>query len=202
VSGPSKPRLAPIPKDQWDEEAREALRTAWPSAAEHFLSDAPDAPPTPNVLATLIHYPALMSKFVQFNRLLLETPALGGRLRELMVLRVGWRTRAIYEWVQHTRVAVAEGITIDEIKAITRDLRADDWTPLEADLLAATDQLVDDFRIEDETWARLTQHLDERQLVEAVFTVGAYTCLAMAFNSFELQLDPGLEPPPTIPLPE
>ena len=63
------------------------------------------------------------------------------------------------------------------------------WTPLEADLLAATDQLIDRYRIDDDTWARLAQHLDEQQLVELVFVVGTYTCLAMAFNSFGL-LDP------------
>ena len=67
------------------------------------------------------------------------------------------------------------------------------WTPLEADLLAATDQLIDDYRVDDDTWARLAEHLDERQLVELVFVVGTYTALAMAFNSFGLQLDPELQ---------
>ena len=53
---------------------------------------------------------------------------------------------------------------------------------------------IDNTRISDETWARLAEHLDERQLIEVVFTVGTYTCLAMAFNSFGLQLDPELQP--------
>jgi 4-carboxymuconolactone decarboxylase len=35
--------------------------------------------------------------------------------------------------------------------------------------------------------------LDQRQLMDLVFTVGAYDLLAMAFNSFGLELDPGLE---------
>ena len=76
------------------------------------------------------------------------------------------------------------------------------WTPLEADLLAATDQLIDRYRIDDDTWARLAEHLDERQLVELVFVVGTYTGLAMAFNSFGLQLDPDLQRLATASLPE
>jgi len=71
----------------------------------------------------------------------------------------------------------------------------------EADLLAATDQLIDHYRIDDDTWARLAEHLDERQLVEAMFVVGTYTCLAMAFNSFGLQIDPELDTSTTIPFP-
>ena len=76
------------------------------------------------------------------------------------------------------------------------------WTPLEADLLAATDQLIDRYRIDDDTWARLAEQLDERQLVELVFVVGTYTGLAMAFNSFGLQLDPELQEIATTSLPE
>ena len=76
------------------------------------------------------------------------------------------------------------------------------WTPLEADLLAATDQLIDRYRIDDDTWARLAEHLDERQLVELVFIVGTYTALAMAFKSFGLQLDPDLQEIATTSLPE
>ena len=76
------------------------------------------------------------------------------------------------------------------------------WTPLEADLLAATDQLVDRYRIDDETWSRLAGQLDERQLVELVFVVGTYTGLAMAFNSFRLQLDADLQQIATASRPE
>jgi alkylhydroperoxidase family enzyme len=98
-------------------------------------------------------------------------------------------------------MADRSSITRADIEAIAGDTRAESWTPLEADLIAATDQLIDHYRVEDETWVRLAKHLDERQLLEVVFTVGTYTCLAMAFNSFGLQLDPELHDVETIPFP-
>jgi alkylhydroperoxidase family enzyme len=199
VNEAAKTRLAPLAKERWDEDVRSALHAAFPAAAARFLSDGPDALPVPNVLTTLMHHPAIAGPFVAYNRVLLETPALGHRPRELMILRVAWRTQATYEWAQHTRIAADLGVTPDELDAIGRDPDAGSWTPFEADLLVATDQLIDRFRIEDETWTRLAEQLDERQLVEVVFVVGTYTCLAMAFNSFGLQLDPGLEP--VVPLP-
>ncbi len=60
-------------------------------------------------------------------------------------------------------------------------------------MLAATDQMIDRYRIDRDTWDRLAQVFDERQLVELVFVAGTYTGLAMAFNSFGLQLDADLE---------
>ena len=196
------PRLAPLPRERWNDDVHAALRGAFPkNIVDRFLSAGPDAVRVPNVLTTLMHHPALAGPFLTYNRVLLETPALGHRLRELMILRTAWRTRSIYEWVQHTRLASRFSVTADEIEAITRGSSVETWTALEADLLAATDQLIDRHRIDDDTWARLAKQLDERQLVEAVFVVGTYTCLAMAFNSFALQLDPELSTSTTIPFP-
>jgi alkylhydroperoxidase family enzyme len=194
VSTAPAARLAPIPVEEWDDEARAALRGWLGKGAEPFLSGAPDAPPMPRVLATLMHHPRLAGPWLGFNDVLLRSPTLEPRHRELMILRVAWRTRSSYEWLQHVRLAHQLGITTDEVAAIAGLAEREPWTPLEADLLAATDQLLAQHRIDAATWARLAEHLDERQLVEVVFVVGAYSCLAMAFNSFGLELDEDLDP--------
>lgn len=207
MSRPADPRLEPLPLERWGDEERAALEQGYPAAADAFLSGTREAPRVPNVLGVLMHHPELAQRFLLFNRVLLEAPTLGHRLRELLVLRVAWRTRARYEWVQHVRLAKQVGITPEEIEATTRPLGGDGsgsvaWKPVEADLLAAADQLLERHCIQDATWSRLAEHLDRRQLVEVVFVVGAYTCLSMAFNSFDVQLDPGLEPDPELPVPE
>jgi 4-carboxymuconolactone decarboxylase len=182
---------------------RAALRTAYPKqVADRFLADGPDAPHVPNVLSTMMHHPGLSAPFLVYNRVLLEKPTLGHRLRELMVLRVAWRARCSYEWIQHVRMAERWSVTAEDIEAITRGMPAKAWTPLETALVAATDQLLDRYRIDDATWARLAEHLDERQLFEVVFVVGTYTHLAMAFNSFGLELDPELHSVAATPFPE
>lgn len=198
----ASPRLAPLPRDRWGEDVREALSRAFaPDVVEWFMADDPDAPPVPTAISTLLHHPALAGTWLAYNNVLLWSPTLPDRQRELMVLRVAWRTRSEYEWVQHVRLAGRFGISAEDVEAIGRWEEHDRWTPLEAALLAATDQLLDRYRIDDATWARLAEHLDERQLVEAVFVVGTYTCLAMAFNSFALELEPGPEPDTAPPLP-
>jgi len=189
VTEPGAPRLAPRPREAWGDDVHGALAAAFSEAvADGFCSTAPDAPPVPNVVSTLMHHPGLAGPFLVYNRELLQAPAIGHRARELMILRVAWRTRARYEWLQHVRLAARFGVTTEEITAIGSDACAGHgWAPLEADLLTATDQLIDGYRVDDATWARLAQRLDARQLVELVFVVGTYTGLAMAFNSFGLQ---------------
>lgn len=188
------PRLAPIPPDRWDDEHVAALRAAFPDkVVERFRSTAPDAPPVPSAIATMLHHPALAGPWLAYNNVLLWSPALTHRQRELMVLRVAWRTRSEYEWVQHVRLSGRYEVTAEDVEAIAAGAASDRWTPLERDLLDATDQLLDRSRIEDDTWARLAAQFDERQLVELVFVVGTYTCLAMAFNSFGLELEAGMD---------
>ena len=49
---------------------------------------------------------------VAFSQLLqlLENNTLDFRLRELMIMRIGWVTGSVYEWTQHWRVATTGGV--------------------------------------------------------------------------------------------
>jgi 4-carboxymuconolactone decarboxylase len=203
VSERSAPRLAPLPREEWGEDVRTALGNAFSDeVADRFCSTGPDAIPMPNALGTMMHHPALAGPFLTYNNILLYNPTLEPRLRELVVLRVAWRTRARYEWAQHVRLAARLDISPEEIDAVRGDADAGGWTPLEVDALTATDQLIDGYRVDDDTWGRLAEHLDARQLVEFVFVVGTYTGLAMAFNSFRLQLDADVQDSASASLPE
>jgi hypothetical protein len=59
-------------------------------------------------------------------------------------------------------------------------------------MVRAVDELLADARIADATWDVLAAALAERQLMDLVFTVGAYDVLAMAFRSFGVQVDDDL----------
>jgi alkylhydroperoxidase family enzyme len=68
------------------------------------------------------------------------------------------------------------------------------WSALERALLAAADELVADARIADGTYAELASALSTRQIMDVVFTVGAYDVFAMAMRTFDVELDEDLEP--------
>ena len=184
MSPPAGPRLPPIPEEDWDDEIRTALQTG---------SAALRSPRPPNAVTTMLHHPALAGSFLAYNAVLLNNSVMADRERELVILRVAWRSGSAYEWLQHARIADRYAITQEEVDAVRLGASAPGWSEREADLLTATDELMDGYGVEDGTWDRLARHLDARELVELVFIVGTYLCLAMAFNSFGVELDPELE---------
>ncbi|BCK55049.1 carboxymuconolactone decarboxylase family protein [Nocardia wallacei] len=195
------PRLAPLPPEQWDEPARNMLRGKV-SLADRYLSGAPDAPPMPNILGVLGHHAELAGAWLGYNGTLLERSALDARDRELIILRVAWRTDSTYEWAQHVRLATRAGVTEAEIAAVARGHAAPVWTASDQVLLAAADQLLDRHAVDDATWAELVRHFDIRQVLEVLFVAGSYLCLALVCNSVGLQLDSDMAPPPTFARPE
>jgi alkylhydroperoxidase family enzyme len=196
------PRLLPIPRAEWDEDCANAVRAALPApAADRFLSLDTDAPRLANGITTLLHHPRLAAKFLDFNGQLLWEPVLSPRLRELIVMRVARRTRSQYEWVQHAKLSQRYDVTPEEVEAIARDDEAV-FSDLEVDVLRATDQLLEGYRVDDEIWERLAAAFDEKTRLELLFVVGTYTALAMVFNGVGVELDPDLDPSQAPSLPE
>ena len=85
------------------------------------------------------------------------------------------------------------GVTAKEVERVRNGAEADGWDELDAALLRAADELLADARIADSTYAVLSRSLDTRQLMDVVFTVGAYEVFAMALRTFDVPLDEDLQ---------
>lgn len=165
------PRIAPLPYEEWDTEALSVM------------APGRRLPPS-NVLGLLAQHPELARAFLTFNAYLLTGSTLPARTRELAILRMAWRRRSRYEWAQHVRIARRAGVTEEEIAGI----RAGSATLI----TTAVDELDKDSCLSEETYRALAADLDDRQLMDLVFTIGNYGLLAMAFNTFGVELDEGL----------
>src|SRR5689334_21052176 len=77
------------------------------------------------------------------------------KLRELVIMRLGWTTGSEYEWTQHWRIAVEFlGLDADDLIAV-RDWRSSDrLTPSARAILAATDDVVANGVIGDDAWGQ------------------------------------------------
>ncbi len=180
--------------DQWGDEAKEVL-PRYLRRPELYLSGKPDAPPMPQALGLFAHHVDLGAAWMTFTELLAGARStLDPALRELAILRVAWRTGSVYEWKQHTRIALGTGLTNAQLHALPDGPVAALWTPLERSVLEAVDQIIDTSRVEDATWRALASSLGPPQLLELTFVIGGYLCFAVVANSVGLEPDPPTEP--------
>jgi alkylhydroperoxidase family enzyme len=138
-------------------------------------------------MAVLARQPELLSPFLGWAAALALQGVLSKRDHELLALRAARNCRSDFEWGEHVEYARAAGITDAEIAAIARGDGS--WSPPEAALLAAADELHEHTTVTDGTWAELTTHFDAPALVELLVVVGQYTMLSMLANAV------GIDPP-------
>jgi alkylhydroperoxidase family enzyme len=144
------------------------------------------------VLKTFAQHPALTHPFLDFNLHLLTASTLPVRLRQLAILRVAWVKRARYMWASHMRLSLGLGLTPEDFEAVKAGVDSARWRAEERLILRATEQLMVQSDLDDALWAELSAHLSRQQIMDLLFTVGAYVLLAMVFNATRIQREPEL----------
>ena len=189
----SPPRIDPVLPSDWDTVAHDAL-SAFPSGRDFVLARWPDATAQGmHGLGTMLRHPALAKAFLTFNNHVATGSTVSKRIRELLILRIGWLRRSEYEFVQHLLLGRKAGLTDAELERVQLGPEAPGWSEEDADLLRAVDELHSPCAsIQDETWARLKTRFDTAQILDIIFAVGCYDMLAMVFNSARVALEPGL----------
>ncbi len=186
------PRINPIPIRDWPPEMRDALASMTPPVKRHAQPISEGRPKAMNLLSTYAHHPALAKAFFTFNGHIIMATTLSERQRELIVLRIGVRRKANYEFTQHLLMANDAGISDEEIRRVESEADSPQWSDHDRALLRAVDELIDDGGITAATWAVLATKMDDQQMLDMIYTVGAYETLAFMLRSIEIQLDDGL----------
>jgi alkylhydroperoxidase family enzyme len=174
----TKPRIQPLSDDQLNDDQREALKDFQPG-------------PVLNIFRTLVNAPKALTRFNAWGGYVLSRRNdLPAREREIVILRIGFLCKSGYEWTQHHRIGLREGLTAEEIERIKQGAGAG-WSPADAALIQAADELHADQFVTDATWAALKAHFSDKQCMDVVFTAAQYTQVSMMLNTFGVQLDAG-----------
>src|SRR5881397_994293 len=149
----SKPRVAPVRDEELDDDGREFLQTV--SGEGRVL----------NIYRTLVAHPKLLKRWGVFGTHVLYKSTLPLRERELLIMRTGWLCRSEYEWGQHVIIAKGCGVTDEEIERLKEGPDTKGWSPSDAALLRAADELHEDSFISDATWEALSGRFDTQQMI-------------------------------------
>jgi 4-carboxymuconolactone decarboxylase len=196
-------RMPPLPRAEWTDEARKMFT----------LFEGPDAYQNGSkskVFLTLARHPELGTSFFKYNGRLLMQSTVDVALREIAILRIAWLYRSPYEWAQHVelslsaqkidaehieaykrgevRVDLGAGVlTPDHIEAVKRGANDPIWTPLQANVIRAVDQLHATGHVDDAIWSELSANLSEKELIELLFFMGTYVMMAWVYNVLGLE---------------
>ena len=161
---------------------------------------AADEAGVPNYMAelaifqVLLNHPRLACAVNDLLAIMLWRGTLDSRLRELVIMRIGWLTASNYEWTQHWRVAQGLGVSADDLLGVRdwQSYRA--FGPAERAVLSATDDVVRDGAVSAQSWLACQRDVstDPAVLVELVTAIGAWRMVASILHSLQVPLDDGL----------
>jgi 4-carboxymuconolactone decarboxylase len=142
-----------------------------------------------NVYKMLLHSPDIASVWLDLVNVVRWKVDLDGRLREMVIVRVGYLNRCAYVVKQHVpELTTPEGLTKEECAALA-DWRASPFfSERERAALAYADAVTRDIDVPEVVFADLRKHFSERQIVELTVLIGAYNMHTRVGQA--LQIDP------------
>lgn len=140
-----------------------------------------------NFAAVLVNHPKLYRAVMPVIAKVIAETDLPPRHRQILVHRTLALSDEVYEARHHELISHGAGLSDADIEAARTDGPA--LTPFEHLLVKAADQLVANRRIDDATWAALSEQYSRVEMMELVAVVGAYNLMSMLTLGFEIQLE-------------
>lgn len=144
------------------------------------------------VLRTFAHNPLLADLFSSFNMHLLLTSTVPVRERQIAIMRTAWICKVRYMWSSHLRTSLAFGLEPELFRPLQVGAADPYFTDFERAIIRATEELVNDRMIGEANWRTLSAKWDQAQLLDFMFTVGAYVLTAGVMRSCGIEREPEL----------
>ena len=168
--------MKPVPLPEWD------------TSLQHVIDDMDGRPL--NIHSLMANHPRLLNAWWDLRNYSVNGGDLEQRHCELVILRVAVNVDSWYEWASHVERGLACGLTHAEIERVKVGPDADDWTPQEAALLTAIDDLTKIRVITDNTLRELDEHFTQQQVLDMILLHGMYNTIACMIGTWGLELDP------------
>lgn len=144
-----------------------------------------------NIYRMLLNAPPLAESWFNHSNTVRWKTSIDGRLREIVIIRVGHLANSAYVLRQHVpALALADGVTLEECDALA-DWRASKcFSERERAVLAYTDTMTRDITVPDAVFAEVRRHFNDREIVELTVLIGSYNMNARVLQALELDLEP------------
>jgi alkylhydroperoxidase family enzyme len=143
-----------------------------------------------NVMRALLQNPAVTVAQSHLAGALMASKTLNPRLRELVILRTGWKTKSEYEFCQHVGIARQLQMSDEEILGVRDPANCKAFSEVDRAVIAMADELNDNAEVSVKTWSVLERFFSPAELVELVLVSGFWRMMAGFLNTARIPLDP------------
>jgi alkylhydroperoxidase family enzyme len=162
--------------------------------ASAIAAGIPEVLAGPNLMRFGLRHPKVARVLADIIDVAVLNGALDARLREVAILRVGWRIGSVYEWSNHVPIGQRAGLSDDEIVAVRR-ADATVLTPADLVAIAVVDEVLDTTRVSPATLDAARALLgDGEELIELVAIPGYYRAIGSLLFTFAIPLEDHVAP--------
>ena len=158
----------------------------------------PEALAELNIFRVLLLNPVAAKAVSDLLLTLLFRSSLDPRLRELVIMRLGWSTASSYEWTQHWRIALDQfGCSEQDLLGLRDWGNAPHFGARERAVLGATDETLATGTLSSATWKECREQLgSETTCMELVASIATWRWISHFARSLEIPLEDGVVPWP------
>jgi len=172
-------RVAYVEKDQADPKVRDLY---------HKIEDHGDK--LLNLFKVMGHCPYIGLNFQRVGNSILHGEELPGNLRELAILMVGHINGSAYEFTQHVRIGLENGVRQEQIDQIGTWQNSEEFDDRERAVLQYTDEVTRHIGAGDATFASLKAFFSDHAIVELTAVIGYYAMVCRILVALHVDLEP------------
>lgn len=118
-----------------------------------------------------------------------QNTTISGAIREMVIMRIAHLNRAPYEADQHAPIALKEGLSQQQLDALTDWEGSDVFSDVERAVLAYTDAMTGNVQVSDDVFNAVKAHFDARELVELTATIATYNMVSRFLEALQIHSD-------------
>ena len=142
-----------------------------------------------NLYKSLAHNPRVLRNHLQLGNTLLSKTKLSPKLREMAILRIAKLTGSEYEWAQHYPVSLEAGLSKAQADAVSSWKDSTLFSDEECAVLRYTDEVSQQVKVADDTFATLKKYLDEQCILELTVAIGYWGMVARVLVPLQVDMD-------------
>jgi AhpD family alkylhydroperoxidase len=139
-----------------------------------------------NLFKMLLNSPPICEGWIVMGSAVRFKSVFDGAVRELAICRVAQLNGADYEFNAHAPFALREGATQAQLDALNAWRDSDAFTLAQRAALALTESMTTQLDADDELFAEVRRHFNERETLELVTTIGFYNMVSRVLRTMRV----------------